>query len=101
MFEMQFLRLVPADSSSRSRGRYAGWFQTAASRAMLRGGLACDMIMFKFELPVLTKARILVAVGTVDEMRTMRSHLQTQASTLKAHHFMNRTIQVLAHLALH
>jgi LuxR family maltose regulon positive regulatory protein len=45
---------------------------------------------FKFELPVLTKTRILVSAGTTDEMQAMRSHLQMQ----------NRTIQALAHLAL-
>jgi LuxR family maltose regulon positive regulatory protein len=56
--------------------------------------------MFKFELPVLTKARIFVAGGTRDEVSAMRSDLQRQAATLEADHFTHRTIQVLAHLAL-
>jgi LuxR family maltose regulon positive regulatory protein len=56
--------------------------------------------MFKFELPVLTKTRILVAAGTLDEVQAMRSHLQAQASKLEAYHFTNRTVQALAHLAL-
>jgi LuxR family maltose regulon positive regulatory protein len=56
--------------------------------------------MFKFKLPALTKVRILVAAGTRDEVRAMRSDLQRQAATLQAHRFTHRTIQVLAHLAL-
>ncbi len=56
--------------------------------------------MFKFELPVLTKTRILVAAGTLDEVQAMRSHLQAQASELEADRFTHRTVQALAHLAL-
>jgi LuxR family maltose regulon positive regulatory protein len=56
--------------------------------------------MFKFELPVLTKTRILVAAGNLDEVQAMRSHLQAQASRLEADRFTNRTVQALAHLAL-
>jgi LuxR family maltose regulon positive regulatory protein len=56
--------------------------------------------IFNFELPVLTKVRILVAEGTMDEVQTMRSLLQMQATTLEANHFTNRTVQTLAHLAL-
>jgi LuxR family maltose regulon positive regulatory protein len=56
--------------------------------------------IFKFELPLLTKARILVAGATRDEVTEMRAHLQRQAVTFEARNFTNRTIQVLAHLAL-
>ena len=56
--------------------------------------------VFKFELPVLTRARILIARGTADTVHALRSHLQMQATALQADSFANRTIQTLAHLAL-
>jgi len=56
--------------------------------------------IFKFELPILTQARILVYYGNKVEVQAIQRRLEDELGGLENHHFTYRTIQTLAHLAL-
>jgi LuxR family maltose regulon positive regulatory protein len=56
--------------------------------------------VLKFELPLLTKTRILVKHGAEDDARELQQRLEAELPDLEAHHFTYRAIQTRAHLAL-
>ncbi|MEA3441689.1 MAG: LuxR C-terminal-related transcriptional regulator, partial [Chloroflexota bacterium] len=53
-----------------------------------------------FELPSLTRARILFSGGTKSELQAMQQELQENLIAAEGRHFTQRVIQILAHLAL-
>jgi LuxR family maltose regulon positive regulatory protein len=55
---------------------------------------------FIFELPILTQARILIELGTSGDNQQLQQRLQELLQKMESHHFTNRVIQILAHLAL-
>jgi len=55
---------------------------------------------FIFELPILTQARILIELGTTADNQQLQQRLQEMLQEMESHHFTNRVIQILAHLAL-
>jgi LuxR family maltose regulon positive regulatory protein len=55
--------------------------------------------VFKFDLPLLTQARILMNHGSEAEIQTIRRHLELEIQTPEAKNLSYRTIQTLAHLA--
>jgi len=56
--------------------------------------------IFKFELPVLAQARILVNLGSEADVRKLQQRLEADLTNLETHHFTYRAIQTLVHLAL-
>jgi LuxR family maltose regulon positive regulatory protein len=53
-----------------------------------------------FEVPSLTRARILLSYGTASDLQALRHDLEEVQAAAKARHFTQRMIQTLAHLAL-
>jgi LuxR family maltose regulon positive regulatory protein len=53
-----------------------------------------------FELPSLTRARIIVSGGTKNELQVMHQELQDNLIAAEGRHITKRVIQILAHLAL-
>ena len=58
-----------------------------------------DVKTFVFELPILTQARILIELGTVADHQRLNHTLHQLLQEMESHHFANRVIQILAHLA--
>ncbi len=56
--------------------------------------------IFKFELPLLAKTRILVKHGTDADAGELQQRLETELVDLETHHFTYCAIQTRAHLAL-
>jgi len=55
---------------------------------------------FIFELPILIQARILLELGTTADNQRHQELLQPLLQDMESHHFTNRVIQILVHLAL-
>jgi LuxR family maltose regulon positive regulatory protein len=53
-----------------------------------------------FEVPSLTRARILTELGTIADVQKVQRDLQKQLAQSEGRHFTQRAIQILAHLAL-
>jgi LuxR family maltose regulon positive regulatory protein len=56
--------------------------------------------VFWFEVPSLRRAQILAALGTEGDVQRTQRDLQSMLAIADAHHFAQRVIQILAHLAL-